>query len=120
MTITRRLLVLSLLTFAVGCEQKPTQREIKPLDAAPEAEQSKIHEAVAAAGIKNRVLVIKDAGDQWVCTIAPDGTGPKGEPPPGRPIPEEVMVHKTSYKVTRPGQTAGRKDSKPVEGEASR
>jgi hypothetical protein len=120
MTMTRRFLTLSLLALAVGCEQKPTQRELKPLDAAPQAEQSKIQEAVTAAGIKNPVLVIKDAGDQWVCTIAPDGTGPKGEPPPGRPIPEEVMVHKTTYKVTRTAQAPGRKESKPVEGEASR
>ncbi len=99
----RTLLIAIISIFSIGCAPPKVERKIQGPSQAPSGEEEKIREAVKAAGVKNRVAAIIDNGNQyWTCTIEPDGVDPKtGAPPPSRPIPEQVLVEKKTYKVTR-------------------
>jgi hypothetical protein len=89
----------------VGCgSPTPTQTKETPMGDTSVAEQDKIKEALVKAGIKNPpAAVLENDKDTWVVVITPDGVGPNGEPPPGRPIPLRVLVNKHTFEVTKQG-----------------
>ena len=94
--------ILTGVAFLHGCGgETPKPNTVTAMSAASGHEE-KIKEALKKAGIKNPPSAIFDADDStWTVVITPDGVGPNGEAPPGRPIPERCSVDKTTFEVKR-------------------
>lgn len=97
------LAVLAAASFG-GCGGDSSSKGTNTVTAVAAAggDLEKIKEALVKAGIKNEPAAVFDMDDShWSVTITPDGVGPKGEPPPGRPIPMRVSVSKKDFKVEK-------------------